>query len=416
MPRPRNQYDPERFGRLDGLLPQPEGRITRRQSELPKELEISGLPEGKWVARGVYRMERRFMYGRAYGLSALEAPAESGRLLARWGGSGSPLFLDTETTGLSGGTGTYAFLIGLGICGGDALRVIQLFLAGPTWERDWLAAIEEELPEEFSLVTYNGRAFDLPLLRTRYTLARAVPLWEKSAHLDLLTLARHFYKGRLSSCSLSSIERNILGLHRSAEDVPGSEIPWMYTQFLRSSDAAPLAGIFYHNVLDIVSLAAFQRHIAKVTLGGGSCASDMLRAGDLWAGAGDYERAERLWRMALDFPRDRHLALLRLAEKERSAGNFEAAYACYKESLETERRPVRTLETMAKIEEHRFRRCEEALALATEALRWLERHRIFKDRRWEEDRKNLLHRIERLKRKIAAKECGGDIFAEEEEL
>ena len=409
MARPQRD-NPEKFGRLDGLLPKAEGRIKPNPASLPKELDIEGLPEGRWIARGVYRMEREFAYGRWYGKKMLASPAESGRTLRHWGGDAVPVFLDTETTGLSGGTGTYAFLIGLGLCGEDSFRVVQLFLAGPAWERSWLAAIEAELPEHYALVTYNGRAFDLPLLRTRYTLARAVPSWGGAPHMDLLSLSRHFYKGRLSSCSLSSIERNVLGLRRSGEDVPGSEIPWMYTQFLRTQDAGPLRGIFYHNTLDIVSLAALQIHIAEMARGECSCAADMIRAGDLWAAKGFQEEARAAWEGALDFRHDRHFALLRLAEAERAAGNYEAAYRYYEESLETERRPVRTLETMAKIEEHRFRRCGDALAHATEALRWLESHRIFKDRQWEEDRKNLLHRIERLKRKLAAKECGEDVF------
>lgn len=292
MARPQRD-NPEKFGRLDGLLPKAEGRIKPNPASLPKELDIEGLPEGRWIARGVYRMEREFAYGRWYGKKMLASPAESGRTLRHWGGDAVPVFLDTETTGLSGGTGTYAFLIGLGLCGEDSFRVVQLFLAGPAWERSWLAAIEAELPEHYGLVTYNGRAFDLPLLRTRYTLARAVPSWGGAPHMDLLSLSRHFYKGRLSSCSLSSIERNVLGLRRSGEDVPGSEIPWMYTQFLRTQDAGPLRGIFYHNTLDIVSLAALQIHIAEMARGECSCAADMIRAGDLWAAKGFQVRRAR---------------------------------------------------------------------------------------------------------------------------
>ena len=409
MARPQRN-DPEKFGRLDGLLPKAEGRMEPNPQSLPKELDVEGLPEGRWIARGVYRMEREFAYGRWYGKKMLASPAESGRALCHWGGDPVPVFLDTETTGLSGGTGTYAFLIGLGLCGEESFRVVQLFLAGPAWEKSWLAAIEAELPERYGLVTYNGRAFDLPLLRTRCTLARAVPSWGGARHMDLLTLSRHFYRGRLSSCSLSSIERNVLGLRRGEEDVPGSEIPRMYAQFLRTQDAGPLRGIFYHNTLDIVSLAALQIHLAELARGECSCGADMIRAGDLWAAKGFQREARAAWEGALGFRRERHLALLRLAEAERAAGGYEAAYRYYEESLKTERRPVRTLEAMAKIEEHRFHRCEEALSHAMEALRWLDSHRVFKDRQWEEDRKNLLYRIERLKRKIAAQECGGEIF------
>lgn len=410
MARPRGGA--ESLERLGGLLPGASRRQADETPALPKELDISGLPDGEWVARGVYRMEKRFRYGERYGRGVITPPSESGGLLSPWGGTAEPVFLDTETTGLSGGTGTYAFLIGLGICGADSLRVVQLFLAGPAWERAWLAAIERELPAGCGLVTYNGRAFDLPLLMTRYALARSVPSWKGASHIDLLMLARHFYKGRLESCSLSSIEKNVLGLRRSGEDVPGCEIPWMYSNFLRSSDAAPLRGIFYHNTLDIVSLAVLQRHIASMAQGDCECAADMVRAGDLWAAKGYIGRAGAVWEKALRFRRDRHLALLRLADAERSAGNFEAAHGYYLEALETERRPVRVLETLAKLEEHRFRRYEEALSHAEEALSWLDAHRLFRDREWRDERDGLLHRIERLKRKIArrpdaASEDGG---------
>ena len=279
---------------------------------------------------------------------------------------------------------TYAFLIGLGICAEDCLRVVQLFLAGPAWERAWLEAVENELPRGCGLVTYNGRAFDLPLLLTRYTLARSVPSWRYAPHMDLLLLARHFYRGRLASCSLSSMERNVLGLQRGGEDVPGGEIPWMYTQFLRDSDASPLRGVFYHNTLDIVSLAVLQRKIAAM-------ARATAAAPPTWCAPGTYGPRRAALASARDVGSGAriHARPPRRAAapsgNERAAGNYRAAYDYYKESLATERRPVRTLETMAKIEEHRFRRPADALAHAREALRWLERHRIFKDKNWEAD-------------------------------
>lgn len=399
MARPRRNTA-EKFETLSDLLTKAE----RKPKEAQQELKINGLPEGRWIARGVYRMEREFRYGEPYGRWPLESPCESGNFLRPWGGDPSPVFIDTETTGLSGGTGTYAFLVGLGLCGQESLRVIQLFLAGPGWERSWLDALEAELPESYGLVTYNGRAFDLPLLRTRYILARAVPSWNGAPHMDLLSISRSFYKGRLASCSLSSIEKNVLGLHRSGVDVPGRLIPQVYAQYLRTHDASPLRGIFYHNALDIVSLAAFQVHAAEMLNGKCSCAADMVRAGDLWAAKGDGRRAREVWQRALGFNRGREAALLRLADAEKDVGNYEAAHRFYEESLETERRPVRTLETMAKIEEHKFHRCADALEHASEALRWLESRRIFRDRRWDEERHSLLHRIERLKRKLAAQE------------
>ena len=131
MPRP-NGYDPERFGRLDGLLPNnASGRVKVRSDGLPKELDVAGLPKGEWTARGVYRMEHVLPYGRQYGHGTLEDPRPTAKVLEPWGAHSNCVYLDLETTGLSGGTGTYAFLIGLGLCGEDAFRVVQLFLAGP---------------------------------------------------------------------------------------------------------------------------------------------------------------------------------------------------------------------------------------------------------------------------------------------
>ena len=393
----------ERAGRLaDDLsaFKKSPGDPAGRRAEAP---DVHGLPEGRWLSRGVYRMEHIFRYGLPYGKRELCSPCGAGRMLKLWGGNGTPVFLDTETTGLSGGTGTYAFLVGIGVCRGDSFSVVQLFLSGPAWEREWLAALEAELPESFGLVTYNGRAFDLPLLRARYTLSRAAPSWDGAPHMDLLTLARHFYRDRLESCSLSSMERNILGLARSGCDVPGYEIPRIYAQFLHSHDARPLHGIFYHNTLDIVSLAALQVYIAELIQGRCGSAEDLLRAGDLWKAKGFFENAFALWRASLRFGRGKGGALLRLAEAEKAAGNFSAAHSYYEEALAFERRPTAVLEALAKLEEHRLDDCAAALSHAMRALRWLENHRVFRDARWEEERRNFRHRIERLERKLSCR-------------
>lgn len=401
MARP-NRYDPEKFGRLDGYLPKNvTGRIKPNEDNgLPKEIEVHGLPDGGWVSRGVYRIERTIPYGKTYGNSEFENPEKYAAILAPWGAAKSCVYLDLETTGLSRGTGTYAFLVGLGFCGENDFRVVQLFLAGPGWERNWLTALEAELPEEFGLVTYNGRSFDLPLLRTRYTLSRAAPSWDDNPHLDLLLLARHFYRGRMPSCSLGDLEPRVLGVHRTADDIPGSYIPEMYTEFLQTSDAAPLRGIFYHNTLDIVSLAALQTRISKLADMRGTGGEDMIRCGDLWNIVGSAEKAEAAWRRAMDFTTHTSAAQSRLAERAKLNGDYEAARDLYERAVECDRHPLRNLENLAKIEEHRIGDCEAALAHAETALSWLETRRPLRDYRWDLERQNILHRIRRLKRKL----------------
>jgi uncharacterized protein YprB with RNaseH-like and TPR domain len=163
------------------------------------------------------------------------------------------VFLDTETTGLAGGTGTHVFLVGIGRFSGPALVVRQFFMRHPGDERALLAALAREIGDVELLVTYNGRAFDVPLLETRYRLhGRAFN--QPFAHRDLLAATRAIWKHRLPSCALAEIERAILGVERLV-DAPGWLIPQLYFGYLRSRQIDALEPVFEHNRADIVSLA-----------------------------------------------------------------------------------------------------------------------------------------------------------------
>ena len=175
------------------------------------------------------------------------------------------VYLDTETTGLAGGTGTCAFLIGVGIIEDRQFTVRQFFLRDYPEEKAALAALEEMLGECEGVVTFNGKAFDVPLLETRYALARMKSPFGKLVHLDLLHPARQLWKMRLESCKLTHLEEEILGIHREG-DVDGSEIPGIYFDYLRTGDARGLQPVFYHNALDIVTLAAFHPELYKSSL------------------------------------------------------------------------------------------------------------------------------------------------------
>ena len=163
-------------------------------------------------------------------------------------------FLDTETTGLAGGAGTYAFLVGVGSIDEEGFRVRQFFMRDFGDEPSLLAALTEHLSRFDVLITYNGKAYDQPLLETRYRMARARPPFARMAHLDLLHGARRLWKLRLDSCRLVDLENQILGLEREG-DLPGEMIPYYYFQYLRTHQAFQLVPIFHHNVMDIVSLA-----------------------------------------------------------------------------------------------------------------------------------------------------------------
>src|SRR5207249_191937 len=180
-------------------------------------------------------------------LAALKDPA-------KW------LFLDTETTGLSGGTGTYAFLVGLAWWEAGGLQVEQLFLRDFAEEHSILHELAQRLSERPVLITFNGKTFDWPLLENRFTMTRSIPAPKLAAHLDLLHPARALWKLRLGSVRLAELERKVLDPARLGwtrdDDVPSSLIPQFYFDYLRGGPPGPLAGVVRHNQMDLRGLAA----------------------------------------------------------------------------------------------------------------------------------------------------------------
>src|SRR5216684_4653249 len=170
------------------------------------------------------------------------------------------LFLDTETTGLAGGTGTYAFLVGLAWWDAGGLQVEQLFLRDFSEEHSLLHELAARMAERPVLVTFNGKSFDWPLLENRFTMTRAIKVPQLAAHLDLLHPARALWKLRLGSVRLVELERHVLdaarlGWHRE-EDVSSALIPQHYFDYLRGGPAEPLVGVVRHNQMDLRGLAA----------------------------------------------------------------------------------------------------------------------------------------------------------------
>src|SRR5882724_4101049 len=178
------------------------------------------------------------------------------------------LFLDTETTGLSGGTGTYAFLIGVAWWDSGGLQVEQFMMRDFSEEHSVLLELAARIAGRPVLVTFNGKTFDWPLLESRYLMTRCIPVPELGAHLDLLHPARAVWKLRLGSVRLVELERHVLdavrlGWHRE-DDVASSLIPQFYFDYLRGGSATPLAGVVRHNQLDLRGLAALFGKINSV--------------------------------------------------------------------------------------------------------------------------------------------------------
>jgi hypothetical protein len=182
---------------------------------------------------------------------------------------GRAAFVDTETTGLSPGAGAYTFLIGVGEyeldSSGGAFVVRQFFMRSPAEEAAQLLLAEEALGRSAGLVTFNGRAFDVPLITTRFILARMPVSFARLPHLDLLPPARRVWRARWQSCRLGNLEQNVLGVQRTLEDVPGWMIPDIYRDYYRTGVATEmLAHVFYHNLQDIVSMALLGARLAEL--------------------------------------------------------------------------------------------------------------------------------------------------------
>ena len=284
-------------------------------------------------------------------------------------------FLDTETTGLAGGTGTYAFLAGIGSIEPAGFRLRQFFMRDYGEEPSMLHSLARYLERFDVLITYNGKAYDQPLLETRFRMARSRPPFGRMEHLDLLFGARRLWKLRLESCRLVDLENRILGVERDG-DLPGEMIPYVYFEYLRTARAFRLVPIFHHNATDILSLACLT---AIVPFAFRSPSDAPLRHGaDLiglarWLVQADrYEEALPLFRRAVEMGLPDQLlfpALWEIAAAEKRLGRPDCALAVITElAASPNAYRVRALEALAKHYEHRERNYSMALEMTRTAL------------------------------------------------
>ena len=305
---------------------------------------------------------------------------------------GSVIFLDTETTGLSGGTGTVAFLVGVGRWSGSGFTVEQYLMRDYDEERAMLLGLLESLADAQVLVTFNGKAFDIPLLQSRFVLARQRWPLAGAVHLDLLHPARRIWKLRLGSCSLANLERQILGIERE-NDIPGHLIPQVYFRYVRTRSAHGMGNILSHNRQDIETLAQLTLRMGEIFSGQ---ASEELAPVDLFS-AGRYAHALGERELAISWNEE---ALLRglAGDHEVEAKKAKAArlkeQKKYSEAAElwqdlSERSEAfleDVQEELAIYNEHRKGDLEEALNLSERALEQLQDKAALKKWRHRRDR------------------------------
>jgi uncharacterized protein YprB with RNaseH-like and TPR domain len=418
-------------GSLRELTYEPEGPAASAPADLDALCaSLGGVPFDAGAGRCL-RISRRYEADRWHGdlrigdceltdLAALDVlfPGTSGTS----GTSGTPVFLDIETTGLSGGAGTIAFLVGCGFFDLGAFQVYQFLLTSFATERALLAAVAASVESGDCLVTYNGKSFDLPVMETRWLFHRLpAPLSEKP-HVDMLHPARRLWKRRESEharggalrtasdgCNLAILERDLFGVRRVG-DVPGFEIPSRYFRFLRTGNPAPLEAVLEHNRLDLVSLAAVTARAAAIARGGSTACRDnreRVALGRMLERAGLTASAEQCYADASEDP-DPDVgaeAWCRLALLLRRARRYADAADAWHKVLAAGTQGNLALGKIARVAlavhmEHRTRDLDSARALALEALLDLE----------ETDdcpraRDGLRHRLARLDRKIGRTAC-----------
>jgi uncharacterized protein YprB with RNaseH-like and TPR domain len=282
------------------------------------------------------------------------------------------LFLDTETTGLAGGAGTVPFLVGLGWFEGDAFVTRQLFARDYSEERAALLCLTELLRGRGFLVSFNGKAFDANLLAARFIMNRLPDPLRGLPHLDLLHPARRLLRHRLDDRRLGALEAALLGFQREG-DIPGSEIPQRYFDWLRNRDGRLMADIFEHNRLDILSLAALAARLAELIDPGGETAAhhpgDRLAAARLFLARDCPAEAVRLLDplatgSCTDTAREacRELSLL-----HKRADQWPAAVAIWEEMVRLDGQDLFALLELAKWCEHRKHDYGRALSLTLQA-------------------------------------------------
>jgi uncharacterized protein YprB with RNaseH-like and TPR domain len=278
------------------------------------------------------------------------------------------LFLDTETTGLAGGTGTVAFLIGIGRFDEEAFVTEQLFARDYAEERATLLYLQELVRESRFLVSFNGKAFDANLLAARFIMNRLPDPLAGLPHLDLLHSARRLLSHRLADRRLGALEAAVLGFEREG-DIPGSEIPQRYFDWLRRRDGRLMADVFEHNRLDILSLAALAAHLTELIDPEGESIrchpGDRLAAARLFLARDRHDEAVRL----LDpltgcaSPATAREASRELSLHHRRAGKWPAAVALWEEMVRRDEKDLFALVELAKWCEHKRRDFKRALEL-----------------------------------------------------
>ena len=354
------------------------------------------------------RYPRSYVHGR---LPLKATQTITGEWLSRWGRFSTfkkfnfrkTVFVDTETSGLAGGGGTIAFLIGIGYYYRGLFRVEQFFADSFSREEGMLDLVADFVRPFDTLVTFNGKAFDIPLLETRYLLKRKQSPFSRMEHLDLLHLSRQLWNLSLDNCKLQTIERDILGFRRD-HDLPGNEIPQVYFDYIRLGNPDPLFRVFQHNADDIASLSGVT-YLLWQEMQEDKNPRDVLiefsrsKILNRYGETGRAIKSLELLRVKQVSTKRKMFVLLQLSMIYKSSKNWEKAVSLWLEMVESS--PFFLLlpyVELAKYFEHRSKEIERAREMVEKALARIPAHRF-------RDIEELQYRLNRIQKKLEKMEA-----------
>lgn len=312
------------------------------------------------------------------------------------------LFLDTETTGLSGGVGTIAFQIGLGYFTAAGFVVEQMLIHDYPQEAEMLRLLQARMKRFPIICTFNGKSFDIPLLRSRMVMNRMDDSSIPAVHADVLYPARRLWKLRLRQCTLGRLENQLLGVERE-DDLPGAMVPQAYFQYLKDRHFAPMEKVLEHNRQDIVSLAQLFYELCRLMAQPEEAiqAEDLLSLAHMCERTGDIARATKCYRLCAKGD-TRPQAYRAMSVNAKRQGDYRTAFKLCQVMLLRGDDPIYAYEALAKLCEHQLHDLEQALHYTRQALLHLAEPALKRTDETIAQQESLKHRYTRLRRKMTA--------------
>ncbi|MCF7859396.1 MAG: ribonuclease H-like domain-containing protein [Candidatus Cloacimonetes bacterium] len=382
---------------LKNVLP-----ANKRKKEITQDQEIHDLLPGKYIAENVFLIEKKYQLNSKKHANKI-TKFDMHPLLNRYTGVKETalqdlLFIDTETTGLTGGTGTYVFLIGVGYFSEAKFVIKQYFLTDVCNEKDLIEVFAQELNLNKIYVSFNGKSFDIPLLNTRSIFHKCNTEINCCGNIDLLHISRRIWKDKLNEFSLQNIEHHILKSNRNREkDIPGSAIPDAYFNYLINKNANEMKNVIQHNKLDILNLAVLLGKMNSILFSEDFSQANTFQIGRIYLQSGYIQKAVDIFKSILTTEPENLPVIRELSMIYKSRGEFSKAAALWEKAMGDDELYAHV--ELAKLEEHKNKNFTKALEFTEKAILSYNKTQLFDP----EVLQKLRHRQQRILKKLELK-------------